>query len=629
MLDLMRRHAQSWFIKVLLGGIVVTFISWGGYSRYQERSQTVAYINGEPLPIQDYERSFTQVLNMARAQMGGELDEAQIKAMGLRQRVYDQMVERILMTQEADHLGLKVTDAELRAKIAGHPVFQFEGGFNEESYRRVLAANNMTPGQFEEMQRQEVVLEKLRRLVSGFAKVSEAEVFADWRQQNEKVAVDYAAFASADFASQVKISDQDLSAFYETHKEGFRKPARVRLGYAAFDLAALAKQTAPSEQEVRAEYEQFQDDYWTPKEVKARHILLTVGAGANKDQERVVEQKALALLAEARSGADFSELARKHSEDAGTAVKGGDLGWFGEGQMVEEFEQAAFALSKGGLGGPVRTPFGYHIIKVDDVKEPRQRSFEEAKGGIVQALAMSRAQDVAEKRLAETHSKALKAGGLKKLAAAEGLPYQETGFLAQGEAVPGLADSGRIVSRAAAGKVGEIDSDEERELGPVLFQVLERREAYVPPLAEVADRVRQKMVVEKSLELSGAEAAKMLSEAQAGADFQAAAAKHGAKVGQAGPFTRSNTPPVLGPKAAQGAFGLRPERPLGNLTYRSPQGYVVLRLKERVEPKLEEFSAQKAQAVQRLLGFKRQEIFDQWLKQLREKADIEVVNKVF
>jgi peptidyl-prolyl cis-trans isomerase D len=533
------------------------------------------------------------------------------------------------MTQEADHLGLKVTDAELRAKIAGHPVFQFEGGFSEEAYRRVLAANNMTPAQFEDTQRQEVVLEKLRRLVTGFAKVSQAEAFADWLQQNEKVAVDYAVFGSADFASQVKISDQDLGAFYETHKEGFRKPARVRLGYAAFDLAALAKQTAPSEQEVRAEYEQFQDDYWTPKEVKARHILLTVGAGANKEQERVVEQKALALLAEARSGADFSELARKRSEDAGTAVKGGDLGWFGEGQMVEEFEQAAFALSKGGLGGPVRTPFGYHIIKVDDVKEPRQRSFEEAKGEIVQALAMSRAQDVAEKRLAETHAKALKAGGLKKLVAAEGLPYQETGFLAQGEAVPGLADSGRIVSRAAAGKVGEIDSDEERALGPVLFQVLERRAAYVPPLAEVADQVRQKMVVEKALELSGAEAAKMLSEAQAGADFQAAAAKHGAKVGQAGPFMRSNVPPILGPKAAQGAFGLRPERPLGNLTFRSPQGYVVLRLKERVEPKLEEFSAQKAQAVQRLLGFKRQEIFDQWLKQLREKADIEVVNKVF
>lgn len=629
MLEFMRRHAQSWFIKVLLGGIVVTFISWGGYSRYQERASTVAYVNGEPIPIQEYERSYMQALNFARAQLGGELSEEQLASLKLRERVYDQLVERILLLQEAERLGIEVTDAELRERIAAHPVFQFQGGFSEERYRKLLAANNLTPAQFEAEQRAEALTEKLRRLVMGFAKVSEAEAFADWRQRNEKVAVDYASFPSTAFLGAVKITEADLKSYYEKRQEAFRQPARVKIGYVVFDLGALAKELAPSEELVRQDYEQFQEDYWTPKEVKARHILLTVGAGASKEHEAKVEQKALSLLSQARAGADFAELARQHSEDPGSKDKGGELGWFGEGQMVEEFEQAAFALPKGGLGGPVRTPFGYHIIKVEDVKEPRRQTYEEVREQIARAIAQAAAEEQVEKRLAATHAKALKAGGLKKLAEAEGLAYQETGFLAAGEAIAGLADSGRVVAQAAGRKAGDIGSDEERELGPVLFQVVERRESYIPPLSEVEVRVRQKMAAEKSLELAGDTAAAMLADIKAGVGFEQAAAKRGAKVGRTNPFTRQGAPAEVGSEAAKAAFRLKMERPVASIPYRNAAGFVVVRLAERIDVQPAEFSAQKEQAVQGLLAYKRQQIYDDWLKRLREKADIEVVNKVF
>jgi peptidyl-prolyl cis-trans isomerase D len=626
MLDLMRRHAKSWFIKVLLGGIVVTFISWGGYSRYSARSNTVAYINGKPLMIQDYERAYSQSLDRFRAQ-GVDMDEETTKR--LREQIYNDLVKQMLMLQEAERLGLlRVSKEELRERITRFPAFQVEGRFDEKQYRRVLAGYNMTPAQFEEQLRTETVLEKLRRLVTGFAKVSEAEAFEDWRYRNEKVTVDYASLASADFLGQVKIGDKDMSAYYEARKDSYRKPARVKIGYVVFDRAMLAKEAAPSEEQVRQEYEQFQEDYLTPHEVKARHILLRVPQGASKEAERKTEQKALAILAEAKSGADFSELAKKYSQDPGSASKGGDLGWFGEGQMVEPFEEAAFALSKGSLGGPVRTQFGYHLIKVDDVHEPRQRPFEEVRGEIAEMLARDKAEDLADSRLAESYGKVAKAGSLRKYAEEAGLKYQETGFLAQGEPVPGLADSGRVLSKAFEKKVGEFDSDPERELGPVLFEVVERSESYVPPLEEVAPAVRKKMTEEKAQELSSTAAMKVIKAARSGASLKAAAAKQGGKAGRVGPFLRTAVPPELGYNAAMAAFSLSADQPLADVPYSTPKGWVAIRLVERQEPSREEFEAHKGEATQRLLSLKRQGIFETWLKRLGEKADIEVVNKV-
>jgi len=628
MLDLMRKHAQSWFIKVLLGGIVVTFVSWGGYSRYQQRSNTVAYINGEALGIQEYERTYSQTLEALRAQMRGQLDDATLKALNLRQRVYDQLLERMLMLQEAKRLGMSASEEELRQRIAATPAFQAGGQFNEEIYRRALAANNLTPAAFEEEQRLEVALDKLRRLISGFAKVSDAEAWAQWRQQNEKVSVAYASFAAKDFLPKVSISDADLAAYYAAHKEGFRKPARVKIGYVAFDVATLAKQLAPADKEVRAEYDKYRDDYYTPKEVKARHILLTVPQGAKPQQEQQIEQKALALLAEARSGGDFAELAKKYSQDPGSAPKGGDLGWFGEGTMVEEFQRAVFSLPKGSIGGPVRTQFGYHVIKVEDVREPRLRPFEEVRAQIADKIARERAEDAAQKRLADSFGQAAKAGNLKKFAASQGYAYQESELVAAGAAIPGLADSGRILAAAIDKKIGEMDSDANREAGPVIFQVIDRKESYVPPLAEVAADARQRMSAEKAVELASSAAARLLAEVKAGASFEAAAAKSGGKVGHAGPFQRGAAPVELGQPATEAAFKLTAAKPLAPTPYRSSSGFVALRLTGRIEPSEQDFAAQRQQAVQGMLAAKRQQIFDQWLKGLREKADIEVVNKI-
>jgi peptidyl-prolyl cis-trans isomerase D len=629
MLDMMRRHAQSWFIKVLLGGIVVTFISWGGYSRYQERSNTVAYINGKALTVQEYERAYAQTMDMYRSQLGG-LDEATLKALNLRGRVYDQMVERTLILQEAARLGLSVSEDELRQSILQFPAFQVDGRFDDNRYQKLLALNHLTPTQFEDEQRAAATIDKLRRLVTGFAKVSEAEAFEQWRQSSEKVAVDYAAFPSADYVSKVAISDSDLQAYYNARKEGFRKPPQLKLGYVVFKLEDFARQAAPSEAKLREEYNLFQDDYRSPKQVKARHILLSLPAGANKDkdQERQVEQKALGVLAEAKAGKDFSELAKKYSQDAGSAAKGGDLGWFGHGQMVKEFEEAAFSLSRGAIGGPVKSKFGYHIIKVEDVREARLKPFEEVRDQIAAKLTIDKAQELAASRLGESYGQVAKAGGLKKWAQSQGLAYVQTDFVSAADQVPGLLDSARVVQKAFTKKAGEIESDPERKSGPVLFEVTERRDAYVPPLAEVAKVVRERMASEKAQELAGTAAASLLAEVRTGMSFAAAAAKLKVKVKHVEPFARSANNPELGPEATKAAFKLTAAQPAPTVPYRNATGFVAMKLTQRLEPSPEEFSAQKAQMLQRLLSYKRQQIFDQWLKRVREKADIEVVNKI-
>ncbi len=627
MLDLMRRHAQSWFIKALLGGIVVTFISWGGYNRYAARSNTVAYVNGEALTIPEYERMYFQVVNLYRRQ-APNLDDAMLKQLGLRQKVYDEMVQRMLMLQEADRMGLQATEGELRERVGTNPAFQAAGRFDEERYRRLLAANQMTPTQFEEQQRLDITLEKLRRLVTGFAKVSEAEALEQWRYRSEKVALDYAALRSADFVGQVKITEPELKSFYEARKEAFRKPPVIRVGYVTFELASFAQEAAPTEDKVRQEYDLFQSNYRTPKQIKARHILFKVPEGAAQGQERQIEQKLLSVLAEARSGKDFAELAKAYSQDPGSAGKGGELGWFGSGQMVEPFEQAAFALGKGGIGGPVRTQFGYHIIKVEDVHEARQRPFEEVREEIARKLTNERAAELAETKVADAYAKVAKAGSLKGYAQAQGLGYRETDFLANGEHIPGLLGDPGVIAAAFDKQKGEVDSNDKRAAGPVLFQVIDRREAQVPPLEEVAARVRQRMVEQKALETAGAEAARLLAEVRGGADLKAAAARHKGRAGHLEPFARSGAPPEIGPEAARAAFKLTAANPLPGIAYRGAGGYVVIRLTGRQEASAADFAAARGDFMRSLVSMKQQAIFDQWLKGLREEADIKVINKV-
>jgi peptidyl-prolyl cis-trans isomerase D len=628
MLDLMRKHAQSWFIKLLLGGIVVTFISWGGYSRYQQRANTVAFVNGEALGTADFERAYQRVVQYYRAQLGDKLDETALKAMGVRQKVYDELVDRMLVLQEAARLGVGASQEQIRVRIATMPAFQVDGRFNEEAYRKVLAANQLTPAAFEEQQRTDLAMENLRRLVSGFAKVSEAEAQADWRDRNEKVTLDYASFRPADFQSQVKISPEDMAKYFETRKENFRQPPRVRLGYVELNKEAVAAGITPPEAKLRQAYEEYKDDYWTPKEVRARHILLSVPAGATKDVERKIEERIFALQAQLKAGADFSELAKKNSQDPVSAAKGGDLGWFGEDQMVADFSEAAFALPKGGLSGPVRTDYGFHLIKVDDIREPRLRPFEEVRAEVAKEVAGEMADALIEKRLEECYGQVAKLGGLKAYAQARGLSYQETGPLPKGQGLPGIADSVKVVSRGLSKKKGEFDVEMERREGPVLLQVLEQQDSYLPPLAEVEGRVRAKMASEKAVELASKASYAALADVKGGASLQQAAAKHDGKAGRVGPFQRAKVPPEVGQQAGLAAFHLSPEQPLSQRVLNNGQGPVLIKLVEKQEASPADWAAQRQETTARLLSMKKAQMFETWLKELRQKADIEVVNKV-
>ena len=285
---------------------------------------------------------------------------------------------------------------QVRQRILSLPAFMENGQFiGETRYRQLLSMQNppLTTREFEEQLRQAILAEKLRTSVTGWMSVSDADVAQEFRQRNEKVKLELVPLTADSMKGQVTVTDADLQARFDANKETYRIGEKRKIKYALLDVETVRGTVQVPDADVEAFYTQNKAQYTTEGRVRASHILLKT---EGKD-EAAVKAKAEALLAQVKApGADFAALAKANSEDEGSAVNGGDLNYFGKGQMVPEFEQAAFGLKAGEVSGLVKTTFGFHIIKVIDSQAETSRPVAEVKPEIVDQLKWQKAQQQAE-----------------------------------------------------------------------------------------------------------------------------------------------------------------------------------------------------------------------------------------
>ncbi len=517
MLELMRKHAGSWIIKIVLGAIALAFaLSFGVYSYYGSRQEVALKVNGEPITMTQVREELGKLTEEARRQMGDQFEKL-APLLNLRQRAIDRLVDQVLLFQAAERMGIVVGEEEIRRRVASMEVFQRNGRFDLRTYQRVLARNRLTPEAFEAMQRNNLIMEKLSILVAGAAQVTPLEVEHELEQRLTEVKGVYKLFNPDDYLKKQKVSQAEIESFYKQHKVRFLVPEKLVLTYLTFPAAAYRDQADVRPDDIRDFYEMNRERYAKPEQVHARHILITLPDKPTKAQEEAAKKLAEKILALAKKpGQDFAALARKYSQGP-TAKTGGDLGWFGRGQMVKPFEELAFRLKPGQLG-LVRTRFGWHVIKVEDHRQARITPLEKVKGEIKQELVEQRARDLAAAAAERAFDQVAKGKDLKDLARQHKRSLYTTPPVVKGRPVsglPGLKGLAQAVEDLSPGQVLPVLPYADGSVVAVLSKIIPES---VKPLKEVEEEVRLAIQDDKAEKAAQEAAAKLLADLRAAKD---------------------------------------------------------------------------------------------------------------
>lgn len=495
MLRSFRKNIQSWFLKIILIGVALTFISWGAgyFSRGDQATQSkvVATVEGLPITWGEYQNAYKQSVETYRRLFQDKLDDAMIERLKLSDQALTRLLENRLMLVIADEAGLEVSDEEIVSYIEGHPAFQVGGYFNRNTYVGRLQNLGVSPAEYEESIRQLLKIEQVQETFKDGIHVTEAELKAAYKRENEQVSTTFLLLKSSDFARRVEVTGGALETFYQEHKGEFTVPERRKVTYLTYRPETYSKEVTIDKERVREHYELNLDSYRKPERIRARHILLKLDQNAPAAEEAKVKARAEALLKEAKEGKDFAELAKANSQGP-TAPKGGDLGFFTRGRMVKPFEDAAFALKAGQVGGPVRTPFGYHLIKVEEREPAAVREFEtvqeEIRSTLVAEEARYLAQDAAYSTVESIRSATVK--GEEALAGAEGAVLSTTGLFGRDEPLDKLGPDQEAFRSSAFTLLQEEVSDViEGERNSYIVALTEVVPAHVPPLEEIRAQV--------------------------------------------------------------------------------------------------------------------------------------------
>src|SRR6266566_2088836 len=438
MLDKMRRH-MSW-LKWSLGLVCLAFVIFyipdflRGSGADAASGDTIAKVEGQEISTGEFKRTYQAQLQAYRSAYGANMSDQLLKQLGIEQQILNQMIDERAALAEADRLGITVSDEEVRQRILGMPGLQDNGHFiGDQRYQQLLRAQRppMTPSEFEDGVRRSLTAEKLRASLTDWLSVADKELEQEYRRRNDKVKLAVVNLTADSFRAQATANDSDIASYFESHKNDFKIPEKRKIRYLLIDVDAIkAKVTVPPA-DVERSYNNNMEQYTTPEQVRASHILLKT---EGKD-DAAVKAKAEEILKEAKGGADFAELAKKHSDDEANAKNGGDLDYFARGRMVPEFDQAAFAMQPGQTSDLVKTQYGYHIIKVVDRKPGTTRSLADVRQQITDQLAYERAQAQASDLSQAIQKEISKPADLDRMAKARGLTAMESGFFARDEPI--------------------------------------------------------------------------------------------------------------------------------------------------------------------------------------------------
>src|SRR5438552_3232547 len=502
MLDFMRRQRSAlkwvWVILIFIFSVtlVTLYMPFGDLPNVSITND-VDSVGHDSISSHEFQSAYRNYIDRMRGQLNPEM----LRAFRIERHIMDALVTRHVMTEEAKRLGLNVSSAEIAQKILETPVFRENGTcIGQSRYQAVLAQNNLTIDEFESNVGNEILTEKLRSFITAAVHVSDQEAEEEYKRRNEKGKLDYFVIDASKLEDKVSASDQEQREYYEKNKAKYTVNEKRKAKYAFLESLKLRSQVTVTDDELRQYYEQHRSEYTVPKRVKAQHILFKTQEKTAEEIEKI-KDKARQVLERAKKGEDFGSLAKQFSED-GSASNGGDLGDFGRGQMVPEFEKVAFSLGIGAISDLVQTQFGIHIIKVNGKQEARERPFEELKEAVRPIVETRKAEQKASDLAQQAAVKLDNNKNLEAVAAKFNAQVKETALMEPGQTIAELGNAAELDAKMFKMAKGEIGTAIQVDRGFVVPQVVEIVAAHPASFEEAEPKVAVDVKSEKAKQLA-------------------------------------------------------------------------------------------------------------------------------
>ncbi|MGH8175648.1 MAG: SurA N-terminal domain-containing protein [Steroidobacter sp.] len=525
MLQTIRDKITGWIAWTFIALIAVVFVFWGidfgsGASNY------AAKVEGESIPIETVRRAWQQQQSQLQQMLRDELPDEMVKSQ--QAMLLDRFVRQTLLTQRAEEFGYRVSDEALARRVMEFPQFQVDGKFSKDRYNALIRSSGLSETQFEEELKSELLLDQLQNGIVDSAFITPHELARRYAIEKQEREVDYALVPANDFAASVAVTDDQIQKWYDEHKSEYLLPETVDLQYIELTRARAENSVTVTEEALKDYYEQNKERFETPERRRGRHILITTEEGAD---EAAAQKKAEELTAKAKAGADFAELAKENSKDPGSAQQGGDLGWAQRGMFVGPFEEALFSMSLNEIRGPVKTQFGYHVLKLEEIDAGHLQSFEEARAELEDEYRKERSQtifydesqelaDAAFSTLTELESVA-KAADLP-LKSVKGFTREGGGELGQEPNVIEAAFSEEVLQRGENSQLVTIGDDR-----ALVLRVAEHKPAEPRPLAEVRSQIESQLKAQAARDAAAKKGADALARLQKGETWSEVTASMG------------------------------------------------------------------------------------------------------
>ncbi len=625
-----KKFILSGILLVICAAMVIAFIPGGLTSELtgQPGAGIVAKVAGVDITADEVRTTARQMLQQQMPQGGANMS---MLLPFFTQRAADQLITRQALLDEAHHMGLRATPAEVRDELehGRYSATFFPGGnfIGQQAYEDMLQQANLTPIKFEQSVGDDVLLTKLQALISGGADISESAIHGQFIKENSKVKFDYAVLKQDDIKKGLHPTDEELKAYYNTHKAGYANsiPEKRKVKYAVIEISKAEAAVQVTPDELRNYYDQHREQYRVPEQVKVSHIWIKMpvpGADGKVDEKLVAEAQHRAddLLKQIRNGAKFDELAKKYSEDPGSANVGGSLGWIGRGQATPEFEKVAFSLPKGQISDVVKSSDGFHIIRVDDKQEAHVKSLDDVKAEIEPILKRQMAQQAAQKE-GEDLLKQAQAQGLDAAAAAKSIPVITSEFFTRKDLLPGLGPAPQFMD-AVFGEAEKSPPDVAAvSQGIVVFQLLAVQPPSTPTFEEIRSRVEEEFKNERSSVLLSQKVQELSDRAKAEHDLKRAAKELGATMMTSDLVLPDGQVPDVGSMTGQAsvAFSMKPGEISGPIS--SGSDAAVIELLENQKPDESDYAAKRDQIRDSLVQTKQQELFGLFISSLRDQME--------
>jgi peptidyl-prolyl cis-trans isomerase D len=628
-----KKIVLSGLLLLICAAMVIAFVPGiGTDSSGTPGKGVIAKVNGQDITAEQVRDTARQMAQQQAQQYGAQA--SMIMPFLMQQaipRASEQLIDREALLIEAQRMGLKSTPQEVKDDLqhGRYAVYFFPGGnfVGEAEYQSMLQRANLTPATFEDGVGKDIMVSKLQALITGSASVSDAAVRQEFAKENTKVKFDYAVLKQDDIKKGLHPTVEELKAYYDSHQKSYANsvPEKRKIKYVVLDTGKVQSGVQVTRDDLQAYYNQHRDQYRVPEQIKVSHIWIKMplpGPDGKIDETGVADaqRRAEDVLKQLKGGAKFEDLAKKYSEDTGSANVGGSLGWIGKSQMGADFEKAASSLPKGKTSDVVRTVDGFHIIRVDDKQDAHMKSLDEVKAEIEPVLKQQKTQEAAQKQ-AEDLAQQAKTLGLDAAATAKGVPVVTSDFFGRRDLVPGLGPAPQFMDAVFSAADKAPPEMAPTSQGFAVFQLLAVKPPATPTFDEIRTRVEEQFKSERAGVLLAQKTQELSDRAKTEHDLKKAAKELGATVKTSDFVLPDGQVPDIGSMTGEAsvAFTMKP----GDISGAINNGAdgVVISVIEVQAPADADFAAKRDQIRDVLLQGKQQELFELYVTNLRGQME--------